>query len=76
VQPLRGYLLLSMQQQHAPALVAARHGMRLAYTHKCAVVSIICLQECDELVELQVAARVARMREVELAAARQEAAAK
>ncbi|WIA40584.1 hypothetical protein OEZ86_013925 [Tetradesmus obliquus] len=33
-------------------------------------------KECDELVELQVAARVARIREVELAAARQEAAAK
>jgi hypothetical protein len=37
---------------------------------------LVCSQECDDLVELQVAARVARVREVELAAARQEAAAK
>jgi hypothetical protein len=34
------------------------------------------VQDCDDLVEVQVAARVERMLEVELAAARQEAAAK
>jgi hypothetical protein len=50
--------------------------MSLVCTHGRAWACVVCLQECDELVELQVAARVARMREVELAAARQEAAAK
>jgi len=39
-------------------------------------VLLLPLQECEGLVEVQVAARVARMREVELAAARQEAAAR
>jgi hypothetical protein len=34
------------------------------------------VQDCDDLVEVQVAARVERMRDVEMAAARQEAAAK
>jgi hypothetical protein len=63
-----------VQQQHAPAMI--QHGMSLVCTHEHALLCVICLQECDDLVELQVAARVARMREVELAAARQEAAAK
>lgn len=35
-----------------------------------------CVQECEDLVEVQVAARLERLREVEVAAARQEAAAK
>jgi hypothetical protein len=37
---------------------------------------VLLVQDCDDLVEVQVAARVERMREVEMAAARQEAAAK
>lgn len=75
--------LLSALLAHAPApanthLSTACHCMTW-FSHTLTHDVVLCavgLQECDELVELQVAARVARIREVELAAARQEAAAK
>lgn len=37
---------------------------------------LLTVQECEDLVEVQVAARIDRMREVEFAAARQQEAAK
>lgn len=73
------------QQQHAenPQLGAVscpmyRKGViKVSYVSFCSCSCCCCvLQECDALMEVQVAARVARIKEVELATARQEAAAK